>query len=76
MTWDEDDQDKALAWLHVEDDRCPGCGLPLSETTEFEQRADWVGDEVTCHACRVRGAHAEQRDRGPGEFVTVQHRRE
>lgn len=63
-----------MAWLHVDEDRCPNCGNPLTLTTDFELRTEWEADEVTCNACRVRGARQEQRDRGPGEYVTVSRR--
>jgi len=61
-----------LAWLEVDDDRCPGCGNPLSESTDHELRADWQAEKVACHACRVKDAKSDQQS--PGEFVVVSRR--
>jgi len=36
LSWDPDDQDKALAWLLEDMSRCPGCGTHPD---------DWIGEE-------------------------------
>jgi len=36
LSWDPDDQDKALAWMLHEGEKCPGCGTFPSE---------WLDDE-------------------------------
>jgi len=72
LAWPEDDQDKALAFDKFDDDRCPGCGNPLSETTDMTFRAEWVAETVGCHACRVKDAKSDRP--GPGEYVIVTRR--
>lgn len=63
--WDEEQQALVLALLAVEADTCPGCGLPLSETTEDVLDANGEVDPVKsaaqyvvkpasrCHACQA-----------------------
>lgn len=69
LEWDADDRDKALAWLAVDDDKCPGCSNPLSESTSFENRTDWQVEVVTCHACKHRAAKSDQQ--GDGDYLVV-----
>lgn len=72
--WEDSDRDKAIAWQQIEDDRCPGCGNPLSETTQFELRTEWVAEDVSCHACRTKQVGAS--DYEPGVFRVVTRRDE
>jgi len=58
-----------LAWQSIEDDKCPGCGNPLSESTSFDNRTGWQVETVTCHACRLRAARSQ--GAADGEFHVV-----
>lgn len=71
LGWDSDDQAKALAWQLLDDDKCPGCANPLSETTLFEKRMDWQVEAVTCHACKAREAKSDQASAGTFQVVTA-----
>jgi hypothetical protein len=62
-----------LAWQSLEDEpACPGCGNDLADSTDFEKRAGWQVEKVTCHACRLKDASSD--DVRPGEFVVVTRR--
>jgi len=58
-----------LAWQAFEDDKCPGCANPMSESTAFEHRTSWQVEMVTCHACKMRAAKSD--GAGDGEFHVV-----
>jgi hypothetical protein len=58
-----------LAWQEIDDDRCPGCGNPLTATTDFELRTEWQVERVSCHACRAKAAEAQEVE--PGVFLVV-----
>lgn len=50
--WTEEDLAYAQAYRRNENDRCPGCGLPLSETTKPENEGVYEAPPPTrCHAC-------------------------
>lgn len=50
--WDDIGRDEALALLEAEADTCPGCGLPLSETTDSDAEFGyWAPPPLRCHAC-------------------------
>lgn len=50
--WSEMDLGNAKAHRRNEADRCPGCGLPLSETTLTENEGAYEAPPPTrCHAC-------------------------
>lgn len=68
LGWSDDDQAKALAWQTQDDDKCPGCANPLSESTSFDLRTSWQVDTVTCHACKLR---ASKDGAGEGTFHVV-----
>jgi hypothetical protein len=61
-----------VAWQQLEDDRCPGCGNLLSETTDFALRTEWQIEKVACHGCRSKSAR--QSDVQAGEFLLVTRR--
>lgn len=44
----------ALAWMADHDERCSGCSLPLSQTTDPEAFEDYDTTSVVCHACADR----------------------
>lgn len=69
--WTEDDISAALVWLHDEDDRCTGCGLPRSETFDPERANAYTAEAWACHACAAR-AKAERAFReGKGDVDGV-----
>lgn len=45
LEWDDADQDKALAWMVEDADRCSGCG-----TQSYEEPTSSIG-EITCLVC-------------------------
>lgn len=50
--WTSEDLTYAKAWRRLEADRCPGCGLPLSETTDPDNEGMYEAPPPTrCHAC-------------------------
>lgn len=55
--WTPEDTVLAMALIHIEDDTCSGCGLPLSESTADGHNADTgeatytVPPPTRCHAC-------------------------
>ena len=55
-----DDQDKAVAWLLEQRDRCPGCGKPWHEATDPDLRREWVVVHDRCFACEAKGADKTQ----------------
>jgi hypothetical protein len=50
--WTGEDLAYAKAWRRIEADRCPGCGLSLSETTNPDNEGMYEAPPPTrCHAC-------------------------
>lgn len=50
--WDEDERAWALALLELEADACPGCGMPMSDTTATDSEGKYATPPPTrCHAC-------------------------
>lgn len=52
LTWDEDDQAKAIAWMMEDRERCPECG-----TRAWEWEADeaaYTADFWLCRGCQQR----------------------
>lgn len=50
--WTDEDLGYAKAWHRIELDRCPGCQLPLSETTDPDHEGAYEAPPPTrCHAC-------------------------
>ena len=50
--WLEEDRDWARADVQARAGDCPGCELPLEETTLAENEGKYVADEpLKCHAC-------------------------
>ena len=60
--WTEDDVAAALAVQAEEDDRCGGCGHPLSESTHPDNQFAFTGQPVRCFACEANA-------RATAEFV-------
>ena len=61
MTWDDEDQDKAIAWQVYEADKCPGCG------TRSHEADDYTVGVIKCRVCeRVELKRAELFDTRPG----------
>lgn len=62
-----------------EGDRCPGCKLPFSETTDVEAFEDYETTAVVCHACAERDRRRERMNQNgavpDGLFLFV-HKRE
>jgi hypothetical protein len=50
--WTEEDLGYAKAHRRNQLDKCPGCGLPLSETTNPDHEGMYEAPQPTrCHAC-------------------------
>jgi len=50
--WTRDDREAALALLAWEADLCPGCGQPLTETTDPANEERYVArPPLLCHRC-------------------------
>ncbi|RCG31990.1 hypothetical protein DQ384_05460 [Sphaerisporangium album] len=66
--WLEDDLAWALAWKHEQDCKCPGCKLPLDETTDPANNGLYeVPLPVRCFACTpLAKAHADYAESDPG----------
>ena len=61
-----------------EADKCPGCQLPFSDTTDPEAFEDYDTTAVVCHACAERDRRRErmhQQGSPDGLFLFV-HKRE
>jgi len=71
LTWPDDDQDKALAWLEDKNERCAGCGQPRSIAWGDENAHRWVGDQTTCHACAAAESQAHLVREGEGSVAGV-----
>ncbi len=50
----EDDMAAALDWLGEKANECPGCHLPLDETTAADREDVYHTDLVRCHSCASR----------------------
>lgn len=49
LSWDPDDQDKALAWRRYQSELCTGCG---THPDEWDENPDaYFGDFYTCPGC-------------------------
>lgn len=60
--WLHEDRMWALAWDHVEQDRCGGCGHPLSETTAEDADDAYLGHAIRCQACKAIADKTESVD--------------
>lgn len=50
--WTQEDFAYARAQRYIELDQCPGCGLPLSETTDPDNEGKYEAPPpMRCHAC-------------------------
>lgn len=68
-----------LAYLLEQDEKCPGCGHPIDETTDDELRHDWEEVALWCNACERKnhGAEVERSEQRStlGRLWTVRRRR-
>lgn len=58
MFTDEDYAD-AIAWQTVQDDRCPGCGQPRSESMHPDNDDAYEAKAWVCHACAAKTRKAD-----------------
>lgn len=64
--WDEEARRVAYAEAEDEQDRCPGCGHPLTDTTVREPNA-WQVEVTLCLSCLARDTERRRLDRAsPG----------
>lgn len=50
--WSDEDRGYVTAHRRNEHEKCPGCGLPLSETTDPEHEGAYEAPPpMRCHAC-------------------------
>lgn len=58
LNWDPLDQDKALAWVLRERQKCPGCSTNPADWKAEDGKAaippPWEWDLTTCYGCRER----------------------
>ena len=54
LRWSDLDQDKALAWLRREAERCSGCG-----TFPFEDRGRYIAQAYQCPSCEIKEVESE-----------------
>ncbi|WP_214327843.1 hypothetical protein [Nonomuraea sediminis] len=67
--WLEDDRDWACAAQEEQEGVCPGCGLPLEETTDPDNEGAYVALEpLRCHGCAPRTAKARTLE-DPSDWV-------
>jgi hypothetical protein len=59
LSWDIDDQAKALGWMAEQAQRCPGCGT--AEWEWAEDRFAYVAEDHVCLGCLAKGS-AEKRN--------------
>lgn len=57
--WTDDDRDLLLALLAEEAEECSGCGQPLAQTTDPDNRGTYEVSRVTCEACVVLQAEVD-----------------
>jgi YD repeat-containing protein len=71
--WSEEDLGFAKAHRRREAERCPGCGLPLSETTDPDREGEYEAPPPTrCHACTpLEHRKSEYRESPPGLLFNV-----
>ncbi|MGA4989865.1 hypothetical protein [Nonomuraea bangladeshensis] len=71
--WTEEDLAYAKAHRRIEHDRCPGCGLPLSETTDPDREGDYEAPPpMRCHACTpMEHRKSEYTESPPGLLFSV-----
>ena len=60
----------ALAHDLIERDRCPGCGQPLSESTDPSNDDAYLGHAVRCHGCKAAKSASQTVDGDPGGLHT------
>lgn len=82
LSWDDDDQDAALAWQAHEAGRCPSCGTHPDEWTESlgGHRDAYHGELVICPGCQQLDATRSNHEKGagkmPGAHVILRARKE
>ena len=71
--WTDAERSWAIALMQVEADSCPGCGEPLSETTQPDAEDGYTVDAPTrCHACtELERARAVDRQHPSALFFEV-----
>ncbi|GAA2860145.1 hypothetical protein GCM10020220_056620 [Nonomuraea rubra] len=71
--WTDEDLGYAKAHRRNEFDKCPGCGLPLSETTDPENEGRYEAPPpMRCHACTpLEHRKSEYTESPPGLLFRV-----
>jgi len=49
-----EDRAAALVWQSEQQNKCPGCGGDLRETTHADAEGRYDGHVVRCHRCKAR----------------------
>lgn len=63
--WTEKDRQAAIDWLAAQNDRCPGCGHPVSECmAHVDEAPEYEAEVLRCHACDVRRIAMQEADAG------------
>lgn len=69
LSWEQDDQDKALAWMEIVDLTCKQCGTRIEEWEN--DRFAYVGQAEYCPGCEVLGQEQENVPDGARGYVKV-----
>lgn len=49
-----------MAWQAEHRDRCPGCGNPLTVTTDDDRRGEFRVESSSCAACELKASVLDQ----------------
>jgi hypothetical protein len=73
LSWSADDQDKALAWLADQSNRCPDCRTRPEEWDPAQggSRTAYVADVTRCLGCEVLGQARRDLNQMPEEHLGV-----
>lgn len=72
LTWDDDDQDKALAYLREMRKVCPSCGTREEEWGEGGRTLAYITNPVRCHGCKAIDQEKENIPEGEHSGVFIQ----
>lgn len=78
--WTEDDVEYVLEWQRMQDELCPGCGQPRTESFSADYADAYVATVQRCHACAEQARTAEAQGKAMDDthglytFVSPEHR--
>jgi hypothetical protein len=73
LSWPADDQDKALAYLAAESERCSGCGTRSADWDPKQggSRTAFVADITRCLGCEVKQQAERDLSKTPEENLGI-----